>query len=138
MAAQALTMREPCASCRGIGPLTKRDPGETMSQLHDRLASLAVAVTVTFIFTCLHWLVPKIGHLSLPQAVGVYALNALVSAAIYKTIASSLLWSFKKNLLLRKLFLGKSFLEGSWVGHHKKNGQERFTFEVIDQSEGLT
>jgi hypothetical protein len=24
-----------------------------MSQLHDRLASLAVAVTVTFIFTCL-------------------------------------------------------------------------------------
>jgi hypothetical protein len=109
-----------------------------MSQLHDRLASLAVAVAVTFIFTCLHWLVPKIGHLSLPQTVGVYALNALVSAAIYKTIASSLLWSFKKNLLLRKLFLGKSFLEGSWVGHHKNNGQERFTFEVIDQSEGLT
>ena len=84
-----------------------------MSQLHDRLASLAVAVTVTFIFTCLHWLAPGIGHLSLPQAVGVYALNALGSVAIYKTIATSLLWSFKKNLLLRRLFLGKSFLEGS-------------------------
>jgi hypothetical protein len=109
-----------------------------MSQLHDRPASLAVAVTVTFIFTCLHWLVSGIGHLSLPQAVGVYALNALGSVAIYKTIATSLLWSFKKNLLLRRLFLGKSFLEGSWVGHHKNNGQERFTFEVVDQSGGLT
>jgi len=84
-----------------------------MSQLHDRLASLAVAVTVTFIFTCLHWLAPGIGHLSLPQAIGVYALNALGSVAIYKTIATSLLWSFKKNLLLRRLFLGESFLEGS-------------------------
>ena len=60
-----------------------------MSQLHDRLASLAVAVTVTFMFTCLTWLVPEIGHLSLPQAVGAYALNALVTVAIYKTIASS-------------------------------------------------
>jgi len=114
------------------------DLGETMSQLQDKLASLAVAVTVTFMFTCLAWLVPRIKHLPLPQAVGIYAITALGSVAIYKTIASSLLWSFKKSFLLRRFFLGKSFLEGSWVGHYKNNGQDRFTLEVIDQSGGLT
>ena len=40
----------------------------------------------------------------------------------YETMVRSLLWSFKKSLLLRETFLGRSFLEGSWVGHHKNDG----------------
>lgn len=115
-----------------------RDSREAMSQLQDKLASLAVGLTVTFMFTCLAWLVPAIKHLPLPQTVGVYTLTAFGSVAIYKTIATSLLWLFNNSLLLRKRFLGQSFLEGSWVGHHNKNGQKRFTLEIIDQSGGLT
>ena len=58
--------------------------GETTLQLRDRLGSLAVAVTVTFMFTCLAWLVPTIRHLPLPQALAVYALTVLGSVAIMK------------------------------------------------------
>ena len=43
---------------------------------------------------------------------------------------------FKRVLWLRRLVLGKSFIEGTWAGHYEVGSEDRFTLEFIDQSTG--
>jgi hypothetical protein len=101
--------------------------------ISQRLSTLATGVTVTAMFSILLWLQPYLTGLSARYQIAGSVAAGLVSVGIYRLLAVGLLWVFKKSQLLRKLMLGKSFIEGTWVGHYIHEGQHRFTVENIDQ-----
>ena len=108
------------------------------SMLNERLSKLTTGATVTLMFSALLWLQPYLTMLSTSYQVIGTATAALASVGIYRILASGLLCLFQRWQLLRRLMLGKSFLEGTWVGHYVHDNQHRFTVEHIDQSSGET
>jgi hypothetical protein len=104
--------------------------------LNERLSMLATGTTVSVMFSSLLWLKPYLTTVSY-QIAGTVAAG-LAAVGIYKSLAGGLLWLFQRWQLMRKLMLGKSFLEGTWVGHYVQAGEHRFTVEHVDQTSGET
>lgn len=106
--------------------------------LNDRLSWLATAATVAIMFFALVWLQPLILPLKATSIIAGGAAGVITSLGVYRLLAGGLLWMFSKSILIRKLVLGKGFLEGTWVGHYQRGDQRRFTIEYIDQAAGTT
>lgn len=106
--------------------------------LHDRLSWAATAATVAIMFLAIVSIQPMISSLETSYGIVGAIAAAISSLGIYRLLASALLWLFAKSSSLRALILGKSFLEGTWVGHYIHAGQHRFTIEYIDQTSGST
>jgi hypothetical protein len=64
--------------------------------------------------------------------------TVLLSVGAYVLLLRTFVWLFGHWQLLRKLVLGRSFLEGTWVGHYVKDGKDLFTIERINQASGAT
>lgn len=106
--------------------------------LNDRLSWMASAATVAIMFFAIILLQPFILTLQ-PTYIFAGGMAAVIaSLGIYRLLAGCLLWIFGKSVFLRKLILGKGFLEGTWVGHYQHAGEHRFTIEFIDQARGTT
>ena len=106
--------------------------------LTDRLSKLATAATVSVMFFSLMWLQPQLLALSTSYFVAGSLAAGLAAAGIYQLLVNSLLLLFGKYQPLRRLILGKAFLEGTWVGCYVQESQRRFTVEHIDQTSGMT
>src|SRR6185369_8187169 len=106
--------------------------------VHKRLAQLALGFTVTLMFSALLWVQPYVKVWSATYQIAGSVAAGLASVGIYRLLAGALLWLFRRWRLLRRLMLGESFLEGTWVGHYIHQDQHRFTVEHIDQSSGDT
>jgi hypothetical protein len=106
--------------------------------LNERLSMLATGTTVTIMFSSLLWLQPFLTTWSVSYQIAGSVAAGLASVGIYRLLAGGLLWLFQRWQLMRKLMLGRSFLEGTWVGHYVHGGEHRFTVEHIDQSSGET
>jgi hypothetical protein len=102
--------------------------------IHDRLSWLATVATVAMMFAVLTWAQPFIASLRTSYAIASGGGAIVASLGVYRLIADALRWSLRKVLWLRKLVLGRQFLEGTWVGHYLSNGEHRFTIEFIDQA----
>jgi hypothetical protein len=63
--------------------------------LHERLAAIATAITVTIMFSGVVWLAPFVRHLSNEYALLINAAGAPATVAIYRFLADALLWLFK-------------------------------------------
>ena len=60
--------------------------------------------------------------------------GCLISLGIYRLIAGIIIYSIKKNVWIKKLFLGSYYLEGTWVGFYfGVSGNERFIIERFEQ-----
>jgi hypothetical protein len=81
---------------------------------------------------------PYLQSLPTIQKLGAGAIAFVTSLGAYKLAATSLLGVYKASRTVRRLVLGKSYLEGTWVGHYERNGVHRITVEWIDQSSGDT
>lgn len=104
--------------------------------LTDRIAWAATASTVAVMFLALVWLQPLINALPLGYGlVGTLAAGT-ASLGVYRLLSSAFISLFGKVRWLRRLILGKGYLEGTWVGHYFHDGQNFFTVEFIDQSTG--
>ena len=106
--------------------------------LSDRLSWAATAATVAIMFFAIVWLQPLILAMQATSAIASGLAGAVASVGVYRLLSGALLWLFGKSLYLREIILGKSFLEGTWVGHYTHNDQHRFTIEYVDQSSGAT
>lgn len=106
--------------------------------LIDRLAWAATASTVAVMFFAVVWLQPFISALPLGYGLAGSLAGAAASLGVYRLLSSAFHWLFGKARWIRKLILGKSYLEGTWVGHYVNDGQNFFTVEHIEQSTGQT
>jgi hypothetical protein len=86
-------------------------------------------------FAALVWIQPLVTALQAPYSFASGVAGVLASLGIYRLLAEGFRWLLRKILWLRRLILGKQFLEGTWVGHYLSNGEHRFTIEFIDQAE---
>lgn len=109
-----------------------------LNMLNDKVSWMATAATVAIMFLAIVWLQPLILALQPTYIVAGGIASAVASLGLYRLLASSLVWLFGKSILLRKLILGKAFLEGTWVGHYLHEDQHRFTIEYFDQATGST
>ena len=89
-------------------------------------------------FFSLAYLQPHLVQLSGSSVFAGVATSGLATYGVYKALSGGLLWLFTKNQKLRKLILGKAYLEGTWVGHYQDGNELRLTKEFIDQSTGET
>jgi hypothetical protein len=106
--------------------------------LIDRLSWAATAATVAVMFISVVWLQPMLR--TLPPAYGIASAvaGAAASLGVYRLLSTAFLWLFSKGRWLRKLILGKGFIEGTWVGHYKHNDEHFITVEFIEQASGQT
>jgi hypothetical protein len=109
-----------------------------MIDLREKETAWAVAVTGTLTFAAMAFLVPLVKDSSVPAKVASAVVAGLSSVGLYKSLLALFVWVFSKSLWLRRRLLGKSFLEGTWVGHYERQGRDRFTIETIDQRTGDT
>ena len=103
--------------------------------LQQKLSGLATGATIAVMFSVVGWLAPLLQDRSAEIHVVAVAIGAVTSVGVYKSLAAFLVWAFSKSLLLRKLLLGDSFLEGTWVGHIKRGNVDYLTLEFFDQSQ---
>lgn len=103
---------------------------------NDRFGLFTTTTTVGLMFAILIQVAPRLQPLALKAQVAAIAISGLTSIGIYRLISSLLYDAFQGSLLLRKLILGRDFLEGTWVGYYKRNGSNRFTIEFFDQESG--
>jgi hypothetical protein len=103
---------------------------------NDRFGLLATTTTVGLMFAILIQVAPMLQPLASTTKVASIAISGLSSIGVYRLISSLLYDAFQGSLLLRKLILGKDFLEGTWVGFYKRNGVNRFTIDFFDQESG--
>lgn len=89
-------------------------------------------------FLAVIWLQPLLSGLPLGFGFASALAGAVVSLGVYRFLSAVFQWLFSKSLWLRRLILGKSFLEGTWVGHYVHNQLHFFTIENIDQATGQT
>ena len=106
--------------------------------LHTRIGALAASITVALMFIGLVKLQPTLATLSNQGDLLAGATTVLLSVGLYVLVLRLLVWLFGHWQLLRKLILGRTFLEGTWVGHYFKDGKDVFTIENIDQKSGFT
>jgi hypothetical protein len=106
--------------------------------LNDKLSWAATAATVTIMFFAIVWLKPLVDAAQTSSIIAGGIAGAIASLGVYRLLSSGFLWFFGKSIFLRELILGRSFLEGTWVGHYLHDDQHRFTIEYIDQSSGTT
>jgi hypothetical protein len=93
---------------------------------------------VAFIFIGVVLLQPTLVALASQGKLLAGVTTILLSTGIYVFVLRILTWLFGRWQFLRKLVLGRSFLEGTWVGHYVKDGKDLFTIERIDQASGAT
>ncbi|WP_280151730.1 hypothetical protein [Piscinibacter sp. XHJ-5] len=89
-------------------------------------------------FFAIVWLQPLIRGLEPVLAAASGVAGAVASLGVYRLLSSAFLWLFGNSLVLRRLILGKSFLEGTWIGHYMHEEEHRFTIEFVDQASGTT
>lgn len=106
--------------------------------LTDRLFWAATVATIAVMFFGIVWLQPLILNLQTSIIFASGLAGALASLGVYRLLSIAFLWFFGKSLYLRKIILGKGFLEGTWIGHYKHEDKHRFTIEYIDQASGAT
>src|SRR5687768_4113558 len=104
--------------------------------LIDRLSQVATAATVAVMFLAVVWLQPMLQ--TLPPAFGFASAvaGAVASVGVYRLLSAAFLWLFGRVRWLRRLILGKGFLEGTWVGHYTRNNHHFITVEYIEQASG--
>jgi hypothetical protein len=94
-----------------------------------RIASVAVAATVTIMFFVLFYLIPLLRSYGTTAAAVGYFATLLGGASIYRQISTYVWKFFQSSLTLRKFLLGPAFIEGTWVGHYVRYGRSIFTVE---------
>ena len=103
-----------------------------------RFHAMVTAATVAIMFLGIVWAAPYVRSLNPLGTIAAGAAGVLASAAVFRGLAAAFMWLFSKFLLVRKLILGRAFLEGTWVGHSVRDGQDFFTIEYFDQADGST
>ncbi len=104
--------------------------------LVDRLSWAATAATVAVMFFALTRLPPMPQAMQPAHGLAAAVAGAVASAGLYRLLSSGFLWLFSRTRWLRKMLLGKGFLEGTWIGHYTSGGAHFITVEHIDQASG--
>jgi len=111
---------------------------KNMNELHGKIASWAVTATSTIIFLGVVVLAPLISAAPIHQKIIALLLTAITTLGLYKFIYMVIFLIFGKWRWLRKILLGDSFLEGTWVGHWIYEDKHVYTIEEISQNTGET
>lgn len=109
-----------------------------MTELKGSIASISIIVTTAVMFLSIIFLTQFLSQAT--QFVNIISLllAGLTSFGVYKLVAQIILYSFNNCQWLRKIILGKAYLEGTWVGHWVYEGKDVYTIETIDQENGET
>lgn len=99
-----------------------------------RFAMLAVTVTIALMIMVVRLTVSVLLPLSGPSEVLGYVVVVVLGAGLYGSIFRLLWMVFRRAVTLRKLMLGRHYIEGTWVGliHPRKH----HTSERISQVAG--
>jgi hypothetical protein len=106
--------------------------------LINRLSQVATAATVAVMFFAVVWLQPILRTFPPTYGLASAVAGAVASVGVYRLLSTAFLWLFSKTLWLRKLILGRGFLEGTWVGHYTRSNDHFITVEYIEQASGQT
>ncbi len=107
-----------------------------MTELKNKIASISIVFTTSVMFSGIVFLNEIFPETTQNEKLIGLITTGLTSFGVYKLIAQSILYLFNKSQKLRKLILGRAFLEGTWVGHWKHNNENVFTIETINQENG--
>jgi len=107
-----------------------------MNDLSERISGLSVTAVSAIIFVGVILLAPLLTSAAPSQQLTAVLATALTSFGLYKLFAGCIRWVFGHFQSVRKLLLGRYFLEGTWVGHWIHEGSHVFTVEVISQKKG--
>lgn len=104
--------------------------------LERRIASTATTVTVGGMWFGITRLADLLAEHDPPLRLGSLLVSLLLSVGIYRLVALALTSAFGKYRWLRRLFLGREFIEGTWIGHYFVEGDNahRYTVEHISQT----
>lgn len=92
----------------------------------------------TFVITAMFFGITKLLPLleSIPINIGVkYAITTFSTIGIYKLIFTLLEFLFNRLRWLRKIIIGRAYIEGTWIGEFSdENNNKYFTIEKFEQS----
>lgn len=107
-----------------------------MREYFERLGFLAAGATVILMFGVASAIFSLKENVSTSDRALLTLVSALASPAVFRGLSQLLFYTFQKNQWLRKKILGRSFLEGTWIGYYRCNDTDRFTVEHIGQETG--
>lgn len=107
-----------------------------MRQYFERLSMLATGVTVLAMFGGIVAFSRLESRLEDNELLLLGVGSALGSVTVYRLISRGLHHGFRSSQVVRRLVLGRSFLEGTWVGHYIAKDTERYTVEFVRQQDG--
>lgn len=92
-------------------------------------------VTATTIIMYVLWLgIKKYVDVNSDWIVLITILTAATSLGFYRCVTNILKWLFQKFRFIKKIILGDSYLEGTWVGFFASNdGSIRYLYEIYEQ-----
>ncbi|MCI5143959.1 MAG: hypothetical protein D3923_00190 [Candidatus Electrothrix sp. AR3] len=99
----------------------------------NKVITLSLALTVTFILLSLSTLIPFFKNISTAQGFFAVAISILASTGTYKflvTVISSVILEFT---FLKKMVFGKHYLEGTWVGYYQEPDKHSYLVETFEQ-----
>lgn len=101
-----------------------------MTSITTKFQSYVLSITTLIVFTI--WFKYSVNFQINPYLKVIS--SSIFSLGLYRLVATSLLFLFKKLRFIRKFFLGPKYLEGTWVGfYYGINGEEKFIIERFEQ-----
>lgn len=97
-----------------------------ITQVH----SILFAISTTVVYAVWNWFASIQTNLVVLNLL----ISFLMSLTFYKVLFQLLLFLCKQIPALKKLFLGKYFLEGVWIGFYAVDGEIEYYYEIVEQN----
>lgn len=102
-----------------------------ITQVH----SILFAISTTVVYAVWNW----VASIQTNFVVLDLFISFLMSLAFYKVLFLFLLFLCKQIPALKKIFLGKYFLEGVWIGFYTVDSEIEYYYEIVEQNlDGIT
>ena len=100
-----------------------------------RIHSILFAISTTIVYSVWNWFASIQTNLVVLNLL----ISFLMSLTFYKALFQLLLFLCKQIPTLKKILLGKYFLEGVWIGFYTVDGETEYYYEIVEQNlDGIT
>lgn len=100
-----------------------------------RIHSILFAISTTIVYSVWNWFASIQTNLVVLNLL----ISFLMSLTFYKALFQLLLFLCKQIPALKKILLGKYFLEGVWIGFYTVDGETEYYYEIVEQNlDGIT
>lgn len=99
-----------------------------------KLNTYVFAITISVIYYLSNYLNDCLSIIRVKNHILEFIIVFISSIVSYKGVYEIILIACKHVQLLRKLILGKSFFEGTWIGYYKYKNEIHLTYSIYTQS----